>query len=333
MSLQKISHFFDKIRGQNDKQLEELRIRVRQLAKTCSLHLSRENLVVFIQDIFSGITSWFALQEDQVDQILDQLRRSLEGHAFDMDVFIACWEFWLRKDGTRKTALIVVDIQNDFITGSLALKNCPAGQDGYEVVPIINDILKQERFDLVVYTLDWHLPDHCSFIDNVSLYPLDPSSPVSAEDAKIYDTVIYSKPIVLKQKLWPSHCVQNSWGSELHKDLKPPEKSTIVVKKGDLSYVDSYSAFWSNGHYCTTELFGILLKHGITDVYVCGLALDYCVEFTSRDATQHGFNTFVVEDACCFICEKMCGDTKMEFKKAGIKLMKKTDLKSHLKQS
>lgn len=126
------------------------------------------------------------------------------------------------QDTSRKTVLLVVDVQNDFISGSLALKNCPAGQDGYEVVPVINDIFKQfsQQFDLIVYTLDWHPADHCSFIDNVALYPMDPSSPISPKDAKVFDTVVYSKPVVLKQKLWPSHCVQNSWGSELQKDLK-----------------------------------------------------------------------------------------------------------------
>lgn len=99
-----------------------------------------------------------------------------------------------------------------------------------------------------------------------------------------------------------------------------------MVKKGDLSYVDSYSAFWSNGHYCTTELFPILLERGITDVYVCGLAFDYCVEFTSRDAAQHGFKTFVVEDACRFISEEMCANTKKEFKDAGVNLMESSEV-------
>ena len=121
---------------------------------------------------------------------------------------------------SKKTSLAVVDVQNDFISGSLALKDCPTGEDGYEVIPIINNIMSQGLFDELVYSLDWHPSDHCSFVDNVSLYPVDASSPVPAEKAKAFDTIIYSKPVVIKQKLWPVHCVQGTWGAELHKELK-----------------------------------------------------------------------------------------------------------------
>jgi exosome complex component RRP4 len=135
------------------------------------------------------------------------------------DKTLNCFKLYFQ-DVSRKTVFAVIDVQNDFISGSLALNRCPAGQDGYEVVPIINNILNQGLFDLVAYTLDWHPSDHCSFIDNVSLYPVDASSPISAKEAKVFDTIIHSKPVVLKQKLWPSHCLQESWGAELHKELK-----------------------------------------------------------------------------------------------------------------
>ena len=119
------------------------------------------------------------------------------------------------------SVLLIVDVQNDFITGSLALKHCPAGEDGEEVVPIIQDLLSRNLFSIVGYTFDWHPPNHCSFIDNVSLYPLHSSSPVqNAENAKVFDVVIYDKTPLIDQVLWPRHCQMDSWGAELHKEVK-----------------------------------------------------------------------------------------------------------------
>ena len=77
-----------------------------------------------------------------------------------------------------KSALIIVDVQNDFISGSLAIKNCPAKQDGEAVVPLINTLLEQCNFDLVVYSCDWHPKDHISFVDNVKKRSLHASSKV-----------------------------------------------------------------------------------------------------------------------------------------------------------
>ena len=113
----------------------------------------------------------------------------------------------------------MVDVQNDFISGSLALKNCPAAEDGVEVVPEIQDLLSQKLFGVVAYTFDWHPPNHCSFVDNVSLYPLHSTSQVTAEKAKLFDVVVYDKMPIIDQVLWPRHCEMNTWGAELHKGL------------------------------------------------------------------------------------------------------------------
>ena len=119
------------------------------------------------------------------------------------------------------SVLLIVDVQNDFITGSLALKHCPAGEDGEDVIPVIQDLLSRNLFSIVGYTFDWHPPNHCSFIDNVSLYPLHSSSPVkSAENAKVFDVVVYDKTPLIDQVLWPRHCEMDSWGAKLHKEVK-----------------------------------------------------------------------------------------------------------------
>ena len=116
--------------------------------------------------------------------------------------------------------MIIVDAQNDFISGSLALKHCPAGEDAEEVVSVIEDLLSKKLFSVIAYTFDWHPSDHCSFIDNVSLYPLHSTSPVSSEKAQLFDVVVYDKNPVIDQILWPRHCVIDSWGAELHKGIK-----------------------------------------------------------------------------------------------------------------
>ncbi|RVE52563.1 hypothetical protein evm_002682 [Chilo suppressalis] len=88
------------------------------------------------------------------------------------------------------------------------------------VVEPINRLLDTVPFDAVFYSLDWHPPDHVSFIDNVHMRELHPSSPVSADKAQAYDTVVFAGPPPMKQRLWPRHCVQDTWGADLHKDLK-----------------------------------------------------------------------------------------------------------------
>lgn len=84
-------------------------------------------------------------------------------------------------------------------------------------------------FSVVTYSFDWHPSDHCSFVDNVSLYPLHSSSQVTAEKAKVFDVVVYDKIPIIDQVLWPRHCVMNSWGAELHKDLTVREIKLVVT--------------------------------------------------------------------------------------------------------
>ena len=119
-----------------------------------------------------------------------------------------------------KSALIAIDVQNDFISGTLALKNQPAKQDGEEVVSVINCLKQNVKFDLVVFTLDWHPSDHCSYHSNVKKYKIHEKSQIKAEEAKMYDSVVYDGEVPLEQILWPVHCEQGSWGAKLHADLK-----------------------------------------------------------------------------------------------------------------
>ncbi len=171
-------------------------------------------------------------------------------------------------------ALILVDIQNDF---------CPGGAlpvpEGDKIVPVVNELMP--HFDLVVATQDWHPRDHGSFAANHS-------------GKKPGDVVELNG---LQQILWPAHCVQGSPGAAFRKglDLSRVDK---IVQKGTDPGVDSYSGFFDNGGRKATGLGDYLKERGVSDVYVCGLATDYCVKFTALDAVKLGFRTWVVEDAC-----------------------------------
>ena len=169
--------------------------------------------------------------------------------------------------------LIIVDIQNDFLEGgSLTVPN------GNEVIPVINRI--QKDFDLVIATQDWHPCNHKSF---AAEHP----------GKKEFEVIDLNG---LRQVLWPVHCVQGSFGAEFHKDLKM-NSAEAIFRKGMDTEIDSYSGFFDNGKRKDTGLFGYLKDRKVSEVYVCGLAADYCVYFTANDALDLGFQTTIIEEA------------------------------------
>ena len=175
-----------------------------------------------------------------------------------------------RRPGTR--ALIVADVQNDFLPGgALAVPR------GDEVIPVANRV--QPRFDLVVATQDWHPPGHGSF---ASRYP----------GRKPGDVIELAG---LPQILWPDHCVQGSPGAAFAPGLEM-NRVEAIFRKGTDPAIDSYSAFFDNGHRKSTGLGEYLEARGASAVYVLGLTTDYCVKFTALDARRLGFRTFVIED-------------------------------------
>src|SRR5437762_8616444 len=173
-----------------------------------------------------------------------------------------------------KRALILVDIQNDFMPGG-ALPT----RGGDEVVPVLNRL--QPQFDIVVATQDWHPQNHGSFASN---HP----------GKKPGDVVDLHG---LQQILWPDHCVQGSRGAEFHRDL---DRSHIdkIVQKGTDPTIDSYSTFFDNGRKKSTGLEDFLRGNNVNELTIAGLATDYCVLWSVRDAIDLGFRTTVVRDAC-----------------------------------
>ena len=170
-------------------------------------------------------------------------------------------------------ALILVDIQNDFIPGgALAV---PAGD---EILPLVNEL--QKSFDLVVATQDWHPKNHKSFASNHT-------------GKNPFDKITLHG---LEQVLWPDHCIQGSWGAQLHDQLDV-NKVEAIFRKGMDVEIDSYSAFYDNGYKKSTGLAGYLRERKVQKVFVCGLAADYCVFFTAKDALKENFETYIIEDA------------------------------------
>lgn len=171
-------------------------------------------------------------------------------------------------------ALILVDLQNDFVPGGAL----PVPQ-GDQVVAICNAM--QGSFELIVATQDWHPANHGSFAANHA-------------GRKIGEVIEFNG---LPQVLWPVHCMQNTSGAAFVPSLDT-RRFERVFQKGTDPGIDSYSGFFDNGHRRSTGLGEYLKSKGVTDVFIAGLATDYCVKFTALDARQLGFGTHLVVDAC-----------------------------------
>jgi nicotinamidase/pyrazinamidase len=170
--------------------------------------------------------------------------------------------------------LLVVDLQNDFCAGgALAVPDADA------IVPTVNRLAR--RFTHVVLTQDWHPPGHSSF---ASAHP----------GRHPFETLTLDYGL---QTLWPDHCVQGSRGADFHPGLRIPH-AELVLRKGFRREIDSYSAFFENDQRTSTGLCGYLRERSLRRVTLAGLAFDFCVLWSAKDARRLGFDVVVVEDAC-----------------------------------
>lgn len=180
---------------------------------------------------------------------------------------------FFESSSNKNNALIIVDIQNDFLPGgSLAVSG------GDEIVPIINKL--QEEFELIVLTQDWHPDNHQSFAS-------------THKSKKPFDIIELNG---LKQVLWPNHCVQGTKGAEFS-ELLNVNKAQLIIRKGMNPSIDSYSGFFDNGRLNSTGLTGYLIEKGIQKVSICGLAADFCVYYTAMDALELGFEVEIIGNA------------------------------------
>lgn len=193
-------------------------------------------------------------------------------------------------------ALVIVDVQNDFIPGGAL----PVAH-GQEIVPVINQILPD--FDLVVATQDWHPSNHKSFASN--------------HCREAFEVIDLNG---IEQVLWPNHCVQGTLGADFHKDLNTNVVSAIF-RKGMNTEVDSYSAFLDNNKKDTTGLHGYLQNKGVKELFFCGLAGDYCVAYSVNDALHLGYKISIIEAAVRSINPQTYEDYKTRWKAQGVRII------------
>lgn len=171
-------------------------------------------------------------------------------------------------------ALLLIDIQNDFLPGGAL-----AVPEGDQIIPLVNKL--QPQFDLVVATQDWHPQNHKSF--------------ASSHSGKNTFEVIDLHG--MEQVLWPDHCIQGTEGTEFSGALYT-DRVEAIFRKGTDAEIDSYSGFYDNGRLKSTGLADYLRGKQVSEVYLAGLAGDYCVYYSAKDALQEGFATYLIEDAC-----------------------------------
>jgi nicotinamidase/pyrazinamidase len=197
-------------------------------------------------------------------------------------------------------ALIIVDVQPDFLPGGAL----PV-PDGDAVLAPVRRLLEGRAFPLIVATQDWHPPGHVSFAS-------------SHAGRKPMDVIaLYGH----SQTLWPDHCVQGTPGARLH-DALPWEPVGAIIRKGAHAGSDSYSGFRNNwdahGERPPTGLAGYLRERGVTDVFVCGLARDFCVKWTAEDAAAAGFRTTVLWDATRPVLPASDEEVRADLQRCGI---------------
>ena len=175
---------------------------------------------------------------------------------------------------TANAVLLVVDVQNCFLPdGTLPVSG------GNEIIPIINAL--GNKFKNVIFTQDWHTPNHASFASSHS-------------GKKPFETIQLSYG---NQVLWPDHCVQGSDDAKLAASLHIPH-AQLIIRKGYHNEIDSYSTFIAADKKTKTGLTGYLQERELTEVYVCGLATDFCVSWSAIDTRRAGLDVWVIEDAC-----------------------------------
>jgi nicotinamidase/pyrazinamidase len=200
-------------------------------------------------------------------------------------------------------ALLVVDMQNDFMPGgALGVKG------GNEIIPIINTLM--QKFSLIVASLDFHPADHISF---AKTHGLSVGEVIKIEGGE--------------QILWPVHCVKDSVGAKIVQDLETKDICRYFYKGTDRN-VDSYSAFFDNQKKKKTGLDAFLKEREVKKIYLAGLTTEYCIKYTACDGRALGYEVAVILDACRPVNLHPDDEKKAvkEMRKAGVEIVYSSDL-------
>lgn len=193
-------------------------------------------------------------------------------------------------------ALLVIDMQVDFIDGSLAVPGAEA------IIPLVLKRIRLPTYDYLVFTRDAHPSGHTSF---ASRYNKEPLSPIEVYGAGGH--------IVQVDTLWPDHCVVGTNGYEFHQSIRPVAKlADLIVEKGTKTDEDAYSGF------SDTKLEQWLRNHKVDEVEVVGLAFDYCVKATALDSAKAGFTTMVTKGATASVFPENDSQIVRELENSGV---------------
>lgn len=201
-------------------------------------------------------------------------------------------------------ALLLIDLQNDFMPGGAI-----AVPDAFACIQAAN--FAQKHFKVVIATKDWHPPNHLSFASR-------------HEGGRPRDVI---ELFGMKQILWPDHCIQHTFGGALAKSLDQSQIQHVVTKGQDIN-LDSYSAFFDNAHRNATGLGHYLNQRSIDEIYLLGVALEYCIKYSAIDAINLGLKTNVIIDGCRGIDlhENDIALAKTEMLDHGVRLLTLSDL-------
>ncbi|KAF2708495.1 hypothetical protein K504DRAFT_535085 [Pleomassaria siparia CBS 279.74] len=213
----------------------------------------------------------------------------------------------------KNTALILIDIQNDFITGSLNNSRAPS------ILPKVYQLLDDHEWPFIVASQDWHPENHVSFAIN--------HSGVKAFEA-VNITFVDTPTKIETQTVYPNHCVPETEGAEIEKGvqtrlhyLEGYRTPVNYIKKAQDHSVDSYSAFADNQYHRFTTLNKELTIHGVETIVVTGLITDACVRGTCIDGIKLGYEVILVEDATETTSEEIKQKTIAELQGWGVQVM------------
>ncbi len=194
-------------------------------------------------------------------------------------------------------ALLVIDVQNDFCTGgSLAVK------DSEQIIPVINKLTKSNKFDIVIFTKDWHPSNMKAFASQ-------------HEGMKSFDTYTNDNGDI--DILWPDHCVQDTIGAMFHSDIDLNIPNLYIFKKGIEINSHPYSGFGDLAHSKSSGLLEFLKEKNVTETFILGLATDFCCKDTAIDSAQNGFKTYIIMSGCRAISTDLA-PTLERFKNNGV---------------
>ena len=199
-------------------------------------------------------------------------------------------------------ALLIIDIQNDFLPGGAL-----AVPQGDKIIPVVNNI--QDRFELVVATQDWHPANHKSFASN-------------HKGKNPFDVIEWKG---LQQTLWPNHCVQGTRGADFS-DALNTNRVEAIFRKGTNAEIDSYSGFYDNGHLKSTGLADYLRGKKVKKIYLTGLCADICVFYTAMDGLQEGFEAYIISEGTCPLSEEEVKRTNKDFENKGGKIISASEI-------